>query len=71
MLWKFLLCMTMCVIGLEVKILGKIVVADGVVIGANSVVNNSILEKMWSVAGVPAKAIEKEKFKVIVCIFLL
>lgn len=44
-------------IGPGAKIFGKIIIADGIVIGANSVVNKSFLEKEISIAGVPAKKI--------------
>ncbi len=48
-------------IGPGAKIFGKIIIADGVAIGANSVVNKSILEENVSVAGIPAKIIGKRK----------
>lgn len=44
-------------IGPGVKIFGKITIADGVRIGANSVVNKSITEPNITIAGVPAKKI--------------
>lgn len=40
-----------------VKIFGDIKIADGIVIGANSVVNRSFLEPNITIAGVPAKKI--------------
>jgi serine O-acetyltransferase len=44
-------------IGPGAKIFGDIRIADGIAIGANSVVNRSFLEPNISVAGVPAKKI--------------
>ena len=44
-------------IGPGAKIYGRIVVADGVAIGANSVVNKSINEQNITIAGVPAKKV--------------
>lgn len=44
-------------IGPGVKIYGDISIADGIAIGANSVVNQSFLEKNITIAGVPAKKI--------------
>ena len=44
-------------IGFGSVILGNIEIADNVIIGANSLVNKSILEKNVIVAGVPAKII--------------
>ncbi len=42
-----------------VKVFGSIKIEDDVVIGANAVVNKSILEKNICVAGVPAKKISE------------
>lgn len=39
------------------KLYGAITIADGIAIGANSVVNNSFLEPNITIAGVPAKKI--------------
>lgn len=44
-------------IGPGAKIFGKIKIADGIVIGANAVVNKSFEEKQIAIAGVPAKKI--------------
>lgn len=44
-------------IGPGAKVFGKIIIADNVAIGANSVVNKSIDEDNVSVAGIPAKKI--------------
>lgn len=44
-------------IGTGAKIIGKVVIADDVVIGANAVVTKSILEPGITVAGIPAKKI--------------
>ncbi len=44
-------------IGPGAKIFGDVVIADGIAIGANSVVNKSFHEKNISIAGVPAKKI--------------
>ena len=44
-------------IGTGAKIIGKVVIADNVVIGANAVVTKSILESGITVAGIPAKKI--------------
>ncbi|QNM43761.1 serine O-acetyltransferase [Shouchella clausii] len=49
-------------IGPGAKIFGGITIADGVSIGANSVVNKSVTEKGATVAGVPAKIINKRSF---------
>jgi serine O-acetyltransferase len=43
------------------KLFGKIEIADGIHIGANSVVNKSFLEKNIIIAGVPAKKIGEKK----------
>lgn len=48
-------------IGPGAKIFGKIVIADNVVIGANSVVNKSVFEPGVVIAGVPAQIIGKRK----------
>ena len=45
------------VIGIGAVLLGDITIADNVAIGANAVVNRSILEPSITVAGVPAKKI--------------
>lgn len=42
-------------IGPGVKIFGKIKIADGIMIGANSVVNQDFLEPDVTIAGIPAK----------------
>lgn len=47
-------------IGPGAKIFGPIEIADGVAIGANSVVNKSIKEPWITVAGVPAKKISEK-----------
>jgi serine O-acetyltransferase len=44
-------------IGPGAKIFGDVIIADGIAIGANSVVNKSFHEKNISIAGVPAKKI--------------
>lgn len=44
-------------IGPGVKIFGKIHIADGIMIGANSVVNKSFNEPNITIAGIPAKKI--------------
>ena len=44
-------------IGPGAKIFGPITLADGVVIGANAVVNRDCLEKNATLVGVPAKVI--------------
>ena len=44
-------------IGPGVKIYGKIVIADGIMIGANSVVNKDFLEPNITIAGIPARKI--------------
>lgn len=46
-----------CVIGIGAVLLGKIKIADNVAIGANAVVNKSIIEEDIAIAGVPAKKI--------------
>ncbi len=48
-------------IGPGAKIFGKITIANGVAIGANSVVNKSITEENVSVAGIPARIIGPRK----------
>lgn len=45
------------IIGFGAVITGGVIVADGVAIGANSVVNKDVLEKNISVAGAPARKI--------------
>jgi serine O-acetyltransferase len=42
------------------KIFGNIEIADGIVIGANAVVNKSFLEPNTSIGGVPAKKISSQ-----------
>jgi len=44
-------------IGPGVKIFGDIIIADGIAIGANAVVNKSFLEPGISIGGIPAKKI--------------
>lgn len=46
-------------IGPGAKIYGKIQIADDIIIGANSVVNKSILQPSVCVAGVPARIIKE------------
>jgi serine O-acetyltransferase len=46
-------------IGPGAKIFGKITIADNVAIGANSVVNKSVTEPNVTVAGVPARIINR------------
>lgn len=46
-------------IGPGVKIFGKIEIADGIMIGANSVVNKSFTEPNITIAGVPAKKVKE------------
>lgn len=46
-------------IGFGSVIIGDITIADNVIIGANSVVNKSILEENVVVAGVPARIVKK------------
>ena len=46
-----------CYIGPGAKIYGKINIADGIIIGANSVVNKDFNEPNICIAGVPAKKI--------------
>ena len=48
-------------IGAGAKVIGKIEIADGIAIGANSVVNKSFYQKDVSIAGVPAVVIGKRK----------
>ncbi len=45
-------------IGPGAKLFGKIKIADGIVIGANSVVNRSFLEPNITIAGIPAKKVK-------------
>mgnify|MGYP000010174995 CR=1 FL=1 len=47
-------------IGPGAKLFGDIKIADNIMIGANSVVNRSILESDVTVAGVPAKIVKKQ-----------
>ena len=44
-------------IGPGAKIFGDIIVADGIAIGANAVVNNSFLEPNITIAGIPARKV--------------
>ena len=46
-------------IGVGAVILGNVVIADGIKIGANSVVTKSFLEQNITIAGVPAKKIKE------------
>ena len=46
-------------IGPGTKIFGKIEIPDNVVIGANSVVNKTVLEKNITIAGSPAKKVKE------------
>lgn len=48
-----------CYIGPGTKIFGSISIANGTAIGANAVVNKSVVEPNTSVAGIPAKMIGK------------
>lgn len=50
-------------IGPGAKLFGQIKIADGIAIGANSVVNKSFEEKNISIAGVPAKKISDKGSK--------
>ena len=45
-------------IGFGAVIIGKVIIADGIKIGANSVVTKSFLEPNITIAGVPAKKIK-------------
>ena len=45
-------------VGFGAVIIGKVKIADGIKIGANSVVANSFLEPNITIAGVPAKKIK-------------
>lgn len=45
------------VVGIGAIILGDVQIADGVAVGANAVVNRTVLEKNITVAGIPAKKI--------------
>ena len=47
-------------IGPGAKIFGPIRIEDGIVIGANAVVNKSFLEKNITIAGIPAKKISNK-----------
>lgn len=47
-------------IGYGAVVIGDIVIADNVTIGANAVVNRSILEEGCTVAGIPARIISKK-----------
>ena len=48
-------------IGTGAKVIGKIVIADHIAIGANAVVNKSFLKEGIAVAGVPAKEVGRRK----------
>lgn len=48
-------------IGYGAVLMGDIVIADHVTIGANAVVNRSVLESGSTVAGVPARKIQKKE----------
>lgn len=50
-------------IGPGAKIFGKIKIADGIAIGANSVVNKSFEEENITIAGVPAKKVSNKGSK--------
>lgn len=52
-------------IGPGAKIYGDITIADGIVIGANSVVNKSFLEPNITIAGIPARKISDKGSNVI------
>lgn len=46
-----------CVIGVGAVVLGSVIIADGIAIGAGSVVNKSFIEKNIAIAGIPARKI--------------
>ncbi|XJR86936.1 hypothetical protein ACH34I_06070 [Elizabethkingia anophelis] len=48
-------------IGQGAQILGGITIADGVRIGAGSIVTKSVFEENVTIVGVPAKIISKNK----------
>ncbi len=48
-------------IGVGAKIYGDIIIADNIKIGAGAIVNKSFLEKGITIAGVPAKKVERNK----------
>lgn len=50
-------------IGPGAKLFGKILIADGIAIGANAVVNKSFTEPNISIAGVPARKISNKGSK--------
>ncbi len=50
-------------IGPGVVVVGDITIADGIVIGANSFVNKSFLEKGITIAGSPAKKVSSKGFE--------
>ncbi len=58
-------------IGPGAKIFGRITIADGVAIGANSVVNRSVEQPNVTVAGVPAKVINHEGSKALIKVIRL
>lgn len=47
-------------LGIGSVVMGKVTVADHVIVGANAVVTRSILEENVSVAGAPAKIVSKQ-----------
>ncbi len=51
-------------IGVGAKVIGDIYIADGIIIGANSVVNKSFYEKNITIAGVQAKKIKNNNIKI-------
>ena len=55
-------------VGFGAVIIGKVKIADGIKIGANSVVTNSFLEPNITIAGVPAKKIKY--FSILKCLIL-
>lgn len=50
-------------IGYGAVVIGKVVIADGVKIGANALVNRSVTEPGCTVAGVPAKIVKRAEKK--------
>ena len=48
-------------VGVGAKIIGNIIIADNIKIGANAVVNKSFLEPNITIVGIPAKKVIKEK----------
>ena len=47
------------VLGIGSVVLGDIIVEENVAVGANAVVNKSVLQKNVTIAGVPAKIVSK------------